>query len=93
MTMTADREEVREVITDLVVLDNDELSYLARGLLLHLSSTYPPGTQISTSRLVRPREGITLIRAACIELASHGYLRRGRGTAWVFRGDPTRTLV
>lgn len=93
MATTTDACPVRENITDLVVLDNDELSYLARGLLLHLSSSYLPGTQISTSRLVRPREGITLIRAACVELASHGYLRRGRGTAWVFQGDPTRQLV
>jgi hypothetical protein len=39
--------EVREVITDLVVLDNEELSFKARGLLLHLTVTYAPGTQVA----------------------------------------------
>lgn len=82
--------ETREIITDLVILDDEKLSYRARGVLLHLAATYPPETQIANERILRDGEGYDAIRTVLLELASHGYLRRGRGTAWVFRGDPTR---
>lgn len=91
----AECPESRENITDIVVLDNELLTYKARGVLLHLSSTYMPGTQISAHRLMSGKggEGRESIRAILAELAEHGYLSRGRGTAWVFRGDPTRWTV
>lgn len=91
--MTATAECSRENITDLVVLDNEDLSFRARGVLLHLSATYPPNTQISTERLLRDGEGREAIRTVLTDLAKHGYLRRGRGTAWVWIGDPTRRLA
>lgn len=92
MTTTQDCTS-RENITDLIVLDNEELSFRARGVLLHLSATYPPGTQISAGRLLGKGEGPDAIRTVLVDLAKHGYLRRGRGTAWVWIGDPTRRLA
>lgn len=93
-TMPADCEG-RENITDLVVLDTNQLTYRARGVLLHLAATYPPETQISARALAAGTpadggEGKAAMRTVLAELAQHGYLRRGRGTAWVWRGDPTR---
>lgn len=79
-----------ESITDLVVINNAALTYRARGVLLHLAATCPPETQISADALATDREGKRAMRTVLTELAEHGYLRRGRGTAWVFRGDPTR---
>lgn len=95
MTMTEDECPVRENITDLVEVDNTALSYRARGVLLHLAATYPPETQISALNLVinSELEGARALRTVLTELASHGYLRRGKGTAWVWRGDPTRWIA
>jgi hypothetical protein len=92
MTMIDDECPVRENITDLVVLDDEKLSYRARGVLLHLAATFPPETQISAQALAGGDgvEAHRALRTTFVELAQHGYLRRGRGTAWVFRGDPTR---
>ena len=92
VTATVDGCERRENITDIVIVDNELLSYRARGVLLHLAATYPPETQISARGLVvnSELEGPRALRTVLTELAEHGYLRRGRGTAWVFRGDPTR---
>lgn len=84
--------EIRQNITDLVDLDDETLSYKARGMLLHLAATYAPDTQIAMENLWTKRdgEGRSALRTVLLELERHGYLRRGRGTAWVFRGDPTR---
>jgi hypothetical protein len=92
---TIEDHPTRENITDLVVVDNTELSYRARGVLLHLAATYPPETQISALTLVTNSEieGARALRTVLTELASHGYLRRGKGTAWVWRGDPTRWIA
>lgn len=95
MTMI-DEAPLREVITDLADLDSSRLSYRARGVLLHLTATYAPETQISARALVGDSEagvdgeGAATMRKVLSELERHGYLRRGRGTAWVWRGDPTR---
>jgi hypothetical protein len=80
---------------DFVALNDLQLSFKARGLLLHLSVMYPPGTQLNSKELVRPHpdEGISAIRSALRELHRRGYLRRGRGSAWVWLGDPTRRLA
>ena len=90
-TLPAEDCERRE---DLLLLDNEKLTYRARGLLLHLSTHYTPGTQIAIERLaLGPGEGVSALRGTLHELADQGYLRRGRGTAWVFQGDPTRWTV
>jgi hypothetical protein len=98
MTMLAD-DTHRENITDLVVLDTSDLTYRARGVLLHLAATYAPDTQISARALAAGTpaggegEGPAAMRTVLSELERHGYLRRGRGTAWVWRGDPTRWIT
>ena len=89
--MTATMPPDCERREDLALLDDEKLTYRARGLLLHLSVTYPPDTQIAIERLaLGPGEGNGALRGTMRELAAAGYIRRGRGTAWVFRGDPTR---
>lgn len=58
-------------------VNDDRLSFRARGLLLWLLGR-PPGWRYSTHRMPSPTEGRDAVRTAMRELESAGYVRRRR---------------